>query len=59
MLLASLTLLANCAASGRPGNCDGWRPILIHPNDQLTQETGREILAHNRNGVARSCWKHA
>lgn len=55
MLLASLTLLAGCATNGA-GNCAGWQPIYVSRGDVLTDPTARDILAHNRNGVAQGCW---
>lgn len=47
-LLACLTLLliSGCAASSpAPIECAGLNPILVSPQDHLTPETERQILA--------------
>jgi hypothetical protein len=31
--------------------------ITLSRQDQLTQDTERQIVSHNEYGVARSCWK--
>lgn len=47
-LLACLTLplISSCAASSAvPIECAGLKPVLVSPQDHLTPETEREILA--------------
>jgi hypothetical protein len=55
--LASLTLLAGCVTDGAGTSpCAGWRPILVSRADTLTQETARQILAHNEVGARLCRW---
>lgn len=56
MLLASLTLLAGCATSGSGTNCGVFKPILIGRADVLTDQTARQVLAHNMAGRALCGW---
>jgi hypothetical protein len=37
--------------------CAGWKPILISPDDQLTEGTASQIEAHDEYGAAAGCWK--
>ena len=49
-LLLMTILLAGCATGPAPTidtACDWVRPIWIHPADQLTPRTARQVLAHN------------
>jgi hypothetical protein len=57
LLLASLTLLTACAATG-PGidACGPWRPILVSRQDDLTRLTAADILAHNETGRRLCGW---
>lgn len=43
-------LLASCANDGAAisGGCEWVRPILVSRADVLTDQTARDILAHNR-----------
>ena len=41
-------LLTGCASTGRVTNfCDLAAPVYISKQDQLTDETARQILTHN------------
>lgn len=44
--------LASCAAAG----CEAWRPVLIGPEDRISDETARSILAHNLTGRRLCGW---
>ena len=53
--VASLVLLTGCATDGiATSGCEWTRPILVGDADVLTDETARQILAHNETG-ARIC----
>lgn len=56
MLLGAMILLASCAGTGGAPDCSAWRPILVHDEDRLTQETARAVLAHNLTGRALCRW---
>lgn len=58
LLLVSLTLLGACTTAG-PGIdvCGPWRPILVSRQDQLTDQTARQILAHNETGERLCHWR--
>lgn len=47
--IAILLLLTGCGATGA-ADCSAWRPILVSDDDQLTEPTARDILAHNLAG---------
>lgn len=53
MLLLLLTPLANCAAAA---GCEAWRPVMIGPEDRISDETARGILAHNLTGRRLCGW---
>ena len=57
-LLASLILLAGCATSGPvPSDpCGPFRPIYVAKDDVLTEQTARDLLAHNRTGRELCGW---
>lgn len=62
MTLLVAALVSACAQIGvgpidRAAVCAGWRPILVSPRDVLTEETAREILAHNLYGERIGCWR--
>ena len=40
------------------GNCSGWRAILASTEDDMTDETKRQILAHNEFGLKIGCWTY-
>ena len=56
--LASLTLLAACATnSAVPTDpCGPFRPIYVGKADVLTEQTARDLLAHNRTGRELCGW---
>ena len=57
LLIAPLTLLANCGATGAVAtDCAAWRPILVADEDQITDPTARDILAHNLTGRRLCGW---
>ncbi len=57
LCLVSLILLAGCALSGAaPTPCGPWRPILVGAADVLTDETARDVLAHNETGRRLCGW---
>jgi hypothetical protein len=45
-------LLTSCAGTGRANNsyCQIAKPIMIGPEDALSDTTAREVLEHNRTG---------
>lgn len=53
-LLAAALLLTGCATAS---NCAGWKPISPSSRDQLTAGTARQLLGHNKQGVAQGCWR--
>lgn len=57
-LLASLIPLAGCATNSVvPSDpCGPFRPIYVGKADVLTEQTARDLLAHNRTGAALGCW---
>ena len=58
MWLVGLTLLASCASNGAGIDpCGPWRPILISRADTLTEDTARQILAHNEAGARLCHWR--
>ena len=55
MLVTALTLTASCATGGpATDGCEWTAPILISQDDDLTDGTARQVLAHNEAG-ARVC----
>lgn len=57
LLHASLILLVSCTMTGRDREyCKVSRPILISQADVLTDETARDILAHNLTGKRLCGW---
>ena len=54
--IALAILLASCAGNGGATDCASWRPILVHDDDVLTQQTARAVLAHNRTGRRLCGW---
>lgn len=61
-MLPVLALLSACAPNGAVVDttaqvCAGWKPILIGPDDQLTEGTASQIEAHDEYGAAAGCWK--
>lgn len=54
--IALAILLASCAGTGGATDCATWRPILVHNDDTLTQQTARAVLAHNRTGRRLCGW---
>ena len=57
-LLASLIPLAGCATSSVvPSDpCGPFRPIYVGKADVLTEQTARDLLAHNRSGRELCGW---
>lgn len=56
-LLALPILLANCAGTGAGSDvCLAWKPILIDTQDELSEPTARQILAHNQAGRKLCGW---
>lgn len=52
-----LLLLASCSHAGNENSfCLIANPILVGDGDELTPETAREILEHNRIGHAVCGW---
>lgn len=57
MWLACLMLLSGCASGGAGIDaCGPWRPILVSRSDVLTENTARQILAHNEAGARLCRW---
>lgn len=59
MLAGLLILLTGCAGTGaatRLAACGPWQPIYVSKADVLSEETARQILAHNEVGRALKCW---
>lgn len=71
MLIAILPLLvcgmSGCAAQVRPQpipaklvqqiECTAWQPIMVSPDDVLTDATARAILSHDETGQRLCGWK--
>lgn len=62
MLGVLLILLVGCGTSGPATDtqalaCTGWRPIFVSRQDNLTENTARQILAHNLTGKERCHWE--
>lgn len=57
-LLAILTLLTACASAGPATDsfCAVSSPIMVSKSDVLTNDTARQILAHNRFGEQKCGW---
>ena len=57
ILAALLPPLIGCASGGPVTDCSWAEPILIDRHaDMLTEETARQIKAHNETGAALGCW---
>ena len=57
LLGASLLLLTACATNGGETDvCGPWRAIYVAKADVLTEQTARDLLAHNRTGAALCNW---
>lgn len=58
LLLAGLlaTSATSCSTSGAATDCAAWSPIYVSRADVLTDETARQILAHNLTGRALCGW---
>lgn len=54
----SAILLASCAGSsgGVTDACGPWRAIYVAKADNLTEDTARALLAHNRTGRELCGW---
>lgn len=52
MIVGLALLLEGCASMGA---CVGRSPIYVAAEDQLSDETSKEILAHNETGAKLSC----
>lgn len=48
LLMPVLILTQSCAETTRGSECMAFRPITVEDADQLTPETARLILGHNR-----------
>jgi hypothetical protein len=62
-MLLTAALVSGCFGAGREAAieerrqvCAGWKPILVHPADRLTEGTARQIEAHNLFGEGEGCW---
>jgi len=60
-LMLVAILLGGCNGGPATGVdvCGPWRPIYLSTSDQLTQATGRQILAHNEIGERLCGWQPA
>lgn len=38
-------------------HCTGWEPIYVGDADVLTDQTAKQVLAHDQHGVNEKCWK--
>ncbi len=47
-----LLWLTSCAISGPGTECLAFEPIWLSPADQLTSDTGRQILKHNEKFIS-------
>lgn len=48
-MLALALSLPSCSGTGSSGSGCGWvRPIYVSPADQLTEQTARAVLAHDK-----------
>lgn len=60
MTLTAFLLLLSATGCAHGGNvtdgCLGWQPIYVSRDDDLTDETARQILAHNEVGEQRCGW---
>ena len=60
-MLILILPLASCAMmAGRETSdaaCILFKPIYVSKDDVLTDDTAKQILAHNRAGAARCGWK--
>lgn len=52
-LLALTIPLASCSAAA---GCETWRPIVIRSDDRVSDDTARQILAHNLTGRRLCGW---
>ena len=59
LLLASCAMAAGCQPRVivKTDFCTGWKPIIVSPDDVLTDPTAKQIFAHDEHGVAIKCWK--
>lgn len=59
--LCLVLLLSSCATNGRvietASGCAWARPILVSKADVLTDQTARQILAHNEAGRVLCGWR--
>lgn len=62
LLVVILFMLAGCATKpvivAQTNICSGWKVIKVDGNDQLTDSTAKQILAHNCQGAALKCWAY-
>lgn len=59
-ILLSALSLAGCATSA--SNCAGWQKLTPSPATAVTlpasdQQFAKQVVSHNRYGVAQGCWK--
>jgi hypothetical protein len=63
LVLMTAALVSGCETTGDgtkfvDTGCTWSKPILVHrTQDVLTDETARQILAHNQTGAKRCGWK--
>lgn len=59
MLMLSVILLSGCVDGSARGLdvCAPWKPIFVSSQDQLTDGTAREIVAHNEVGERLCGWR--
>lgn len=51
-----MLLLIPLASCGAAAGCEAWRPVLIGPEDRISDETARGIYAHNLTGRRLCGW---
>lgn len=54
--LRLMLLLIPLASCGAAAGCEAWRPVTIGPEDRISAETARGILAHNLTGRRLCGW---
>ncbi len=62
LLIIAIALLAGCATTpqvvAQTDICAGWKAIKVNENDEFTDGTAKQILAHNCQGAALKCWAY-
>lgn len=56
-LLAIYGMTAGCVRTVTVvDHCTGWEAIYVSGQDVLTDQTAKQIQAHDEHGVTQNCW---